>query len=113
MRLVDLFNESGHVYVSGQGYVHLYYYTRNKLHADYVANAISGRMLPHKTIYAAVVTRRRELGRAAERLLLDSDLSDSHRARLSIALKYARCKDRAERQTLAKSLKELTISEGT
>lgn len=113
MNLGNLFNGGGHVYATSQGYIHIHYYSSIKEHANYVANLLLSKPIQHQSVYKVVVARRRELQFAAERLLFETDLNELHRARLTIALRYARNKFTAERRVLAELLRSKTPESAT
>ena len=108
----DLFTKCGHLYVTNTCYVHLHFYVKEPIVAQYLANILGARVAEHRRVYDVVVSKRAKLLRACERII-QYPLSEGHKRALTLAIHYAREVDAAQRRGMALQLKGLTSSTRT
>jgi hypothetical protein len=103
--LADLYLEVGHIYVTGQGYVHMHFYVSEKIVADYVARRLSARVRAHLKVYDVVVSKRKTLASAC-RQLLKYPFPEPQKSVLVKALEYSIEVNRVRRHDMAVQLRE-------
>jgi hypothetical protein len=108
----DLFTKCGHLYVTNTCYVHLHFYVKEPIVAQYLANILGARVAEHRRVYDVVVSKRAKLLRACERII-QYPLSEGHKRALTLAIHYARATDTSERRSMALQLRVLTSSTRT
>jgi len=104
--LTRVFVETGHIYVTNQGYVAIHCYVNDIVVADFLQRQIHGRVRPHLRVYDVIVSKRGDLEYAA-RHLLGCPLSEQRKQELSLVLQFATTKDSKDRHGIATRLAEL------
>lgn len=88
-RIVIVFNKSGHVYASTNGYMSIRVYSKDQSCADFVARKFGVEYRRHKSIFEISVTRKKDIIRVSMMLIDCSDLLPLKREMLKAAVKYA------------------------
>jgi len=96
-RIVEVFNSSGHVYASANGYMSIRVYTKDQACADFIARKFDVECRRHKMIFEISVTGKKPMVRTAMMLLDCPDLSSQKRDMLRIVVKYVRANTKQDR----------------
>jgi len=105
--LAELYIKHGHVYVTAQGYASIHFYVKSEEIAEKLGRMTGARVEPHRTIFDVIISRKKEMGECASRILTELALPDKTKQELVLIVKYAQAVDKRERLGVAYQIKAL------